>query len=64
VEPTPRPILLKREEWQHAIFFNVTRVTGTPISNYSNVSNSLQLSTTLEIMSFGTVHAADLRIAA
>jgi hypothetical protein len=64
VEPTPCPILLKGEEWQHAIFSNVTRVTGTPFSNYSNISSSLKLSTTPEIMSFGTVHAANLCIAA
>ena len=64
VEPTPCPILLKGEEWQHAIFSNVTRVTGTPFSNYSNISSSLQLSTTPEIMSFGTIHTADLCITA
>jgi hypothetical protein len=65
VEPTPCPILLKqKKKQQHAIFSNVTTAANPLFSNYSSIYSSSQLSIPPEIMSSGTVHAADFCITA
>jgi hypothetical protein len=64
VEPAPCPISLKKRRTAACHLLQRDKSSWLSFSNFSNTSNSFQLSIPPKTMSSGTVHAADFCITA